>query len=172
MLKNIIYNANLHKPFKTVLILVLSVLISMHSVGLFASVNNHKDADSVLNFLKQIYVKQPNKAVSIAKNYMISASAITHEEKIRLSIYLGAAYFYLGQSDTSIIYLDSALYFSRNTENDQLLANSFNAEAIIHLHIANYDKALQMNKEAFQLYHKLNSSTNEQRGIPTISQVE
>jgi len=126
------------------------------------------EADTLLIRLKQIYVTQPDEAVRLAKEYLTSHQHINPEIKIRLFIYLGADYYYLGKSDSSLMYLDTALNLSDKTNNQRLLANSYNAQAIIHIHIGNYEKALSMNKSAYNLYRQLNDTmamVNSLKGI-------
>jgi len=150
---------------------VLLVVIFIGGIPLIKSLfaeHAQTKTDTLLIRLKQIYVTQPDEAVRLAKNYLISNQHINPEIKIRLSIYLGADYYYLGKPDSSLMYLDTALNLSNKINNQRLLANSYNAQAIIHIHLGNYEKALRMNKSACNLYRQLNDTmamVNSLKGI-------
>jgi tetratricopeptide (TPR) repeat protein len=115
--------------------------------------------DSILNHLSATYVSAPRKAISIADSLLCSGTITNNETIARLSLYMGACYYFLSKTDSCIIYLDTALALSKKTGNSRLIANSYNAEAIIHVFLGNYNKALQMNKAALNIYRKLEDTT-------------
>ncbi len=124
--------------------------------------------DSLLNHLSNTYVRNPRRAVSIADSLLRSGTITNNETLARLSLYMGASYYFLSKTDSCIIYLDTALALSKKTGNRRLIANSYNAEAIIHVFLGNYNKALQMNKAALNIYRKLKDTTamvNSLKGI-------
>ena len=125
----------------------------------------------MLHYIKSIYKKNPGKAIILGTNYFHDPGFGDKKEKARLALYTGASYYFSGQPDSSLYYLDSCLVLSQTTNDKELLAQSYNAQSILHLYLGNYQKAFIMNKKAFAFYRELNDTAammNSLKGIANV----
>lgn len=149
------------------------VLLLLLIIPFITSLANSKgpNTDSIIHYLDTIYAKAPLNAVRVGKYYFHDPNINDIEAKAHFSLKIGASYYYLGKPDSCLYYLDTSLVLRKKIEDEEMLANGYNALSIIHFHMGNYDKALLMNKNALNVYSKLHDTiamVNSLKGIANI----